>query len=73
MEDKLFGEVFITEQGFEKELDIHQQMIQAFHNRCHELLFEGSVLDKDSKVEVNMIEPVIQRYEGEIQVDDEFE
>ncbi|MBU5466971.1 hypothetical protein KQI49_09070 [Virgibacillus sp. MSJ-26] len=73
MEDELFGKKFITEYGFEKAFDIHQQMIQAFHNRYHELLFEGVVLDKDSKIETSVIEPVIQRYEKEIQVDDEFE
>src|SRR5699024_2493895 len=73
MEDKLFGEIFITEDGFEKAFDIHLEMIQAFHNRYHELLFEGVVLDKDRKIEASVIEPVIQRYEKEIKIGGEFE
>ena len=73
MEDELFGEVFITEEGFEKAFDIHLEIIQAFHNRYHELLFEGVVLDKDSKIEASVIAPVIQQYEKEIQVGGEFE
>ena len=68
MEDELFGEVFITEEGFEKAFDIHLEIIQAFHNRYHELLFEGVVLDKDSEIETSVIEPVIHQYEQEIQV-----
>jgi len=68
MEDELFGEIFITEDGFEKAFDIHLEMIQAFHNRYHELLFEGVVLDKDSEIETSVIEPVIHQYEQEIQV-----
>ena len=68
MEDKLFGEVFITEEGFEKAFDIHLEIIQAFHNRYHELLFEGVVLDKDSEIETSVIERVIHQYEQEIQV-----
>ena len=68
IEDELFGEVFISENGFEMAFDIHLEMIQAFHNCYHELLFEGMLLDADNKIEVNVIEPVIQRYEEEIQV-----
>jgi len=68
MEDELFGEKFITGEGFEKAFDIHLEMIQAFHNRYHELLFEGVVLDKDSEIETSVIEPVIHQYEQEIQV-----
>lgn len=68
MEDELFGEIFITEDGFEKAFDIHLEMIQAFHDRYHELLFEGVVLDKDDKIEASVIEPVIKQYEKEIQV-----
>ena len=73
MEDELFGEVFITEEGFEKAFDIHLEIIQAFHNRYHELLFEGVLLDKDDKIEASVIEPVIQRYEKEIKIGGEFE
>lgn len=73
MEDELFGEIFITEDGFGKAFDIHLEMIQAFHNHYHELLFEGVVLDKDRKIEVSVIEPVIQRYEKEIKIGGEFE
>ena len=73
MEDELFGEMFITENGFEKAFGIHLEMIQAFHNRYHELLFEGVVLDKDSKIEKSVIEPVIQQYEKEIKIGGEFE
>lgn len=73
MEDELFGEIFITAEGFEKAFDIHLEMIQAFYNRYHELLFEGVVLDKDSKIEASVIEPVIQRYEKEIKIGGEFE
>src|SRR5699024_8488 len=73
MEDELFGEIFITGEGFEKAYNIHLEMIQAFHNRYHELLFEGVLLDKDDKIEASVIEPVIQRYEKEIQVGGEIE
>jgi len=73
MEDELFGEIFITKESFGKAFDIHLEMIQAFHNRYHELLFEGVVLDKDSKIEASVIAPVIQQYEKEIQVGGEFE
>ena len=73
MEDGLFGELFITEDGFEKAFDIHLEMIQAFHDRYHELLFEGVLLDEDDKIEVSVIEPVIQRYAKEIQVGGEVE
>lgn len=66
IEDKLFGEVFISEYGFEMAFDIHLEMIQAFHDRYHELLFEGMLLDTDDKIEADVIEPVIQRYEKEI-------
>lgn len=68
MEDELFGEIYITEEGFEKVFDIHLEIIQAFHNRYHELLFEGVVLDKDSEIEASVIEPVIHQYEQKIQV-----
>src|SRR5690625_6516794 len=51
MEDELFGEIFITAEGFEKAFDIHLEMIQAFYNSYHELLLEGVVLDKDSSIE----------------------
>lgn len=63
IEDELFGEKFITENGFEKAFDIHLEMIEAFHERYHELLFEGVLLDKDDQIETNVIEPVIQCYE----------
>src|SRR5699024_9645133 len=68
LENELFGEKFITEAGFEKAFDIHIGMIQAFHNRYHELLFEGVLLDKDDLIEKRVIEPVIQLYEKDIQV-----
>jgi len=68
MEDELFGEVFINENGFEKAFDIHLNMIQAFHDHYHELLLEGVLLDKDDKIETSVIEPVVQRYKKKIQV-----
>jgi len=68
MEDKLFDEIFITKESFEKAFDIHLRMIQAFHNRYQELLFEGVVLNKDDKIEKSVIEPVIHQYEKEIQI-----
>src|SRR5699024_3145654 len=73
MEDELFGEIFITGEGFDKAYNIHLEMIQAFHNSYHELLFEGVLLDKDDKIAASVIEPVIKRYEKEIQVCDGVE
>ena len=69
IEDELFGEKFITANSFQKAFDIHLEMIQAFHKRYHDLLFEGELLDKDNKIEESVIEPVIHQYKKEIQVD----
>src|SRR5699024_11743048 len=66
MEDELFGEIFITKESFGKAFDIHLEMIQAFHNRYHELLLEEVLLDKHDNIEARVTEPVIQRYKKEI-------
>src|SRR5699024_4127707 len=63
LEDSLFGEVFVSENGFQKSYQLHNELILAFHNGYHDLLFEGNVLDTDEKVEGKVIEPVIQRYD----------
>jgi len=67
IEDDLFGEKFITENDFDRSFEIHLEMIEAFHDCYHELLFEGVLLDKDDQIETNVIEAVIQRYEKDIQ------
>src|SRR5699024_12875478 len=69
LENELFGEKFITEAGFEKAFDIHIGMIQAFHNRYHELLFEEVLLDKYYLIKKRQIELVIQLYKNKIQID----
>src|SRR5699024_3999289 len=63
LEDSLFGEVFVSENGFQKAYQLHNELIHAFHNGYHDLLFEGNVLDTDEKVEGDVIEPIIQRYD----------
>ncbi|MGJ9459945.1 hypothetical protein [Oceanobacillus sp. CF4.6] len=65
-EDNLFGETFVGENGFEKAYQLHNELIQAFHNRYHDLLFEGTMLNTDEKIEVKVIEPIVQRYDIKI-------
>jgi len=63
LEDRLFGEVFVSENGFQKAYQLHSELILAFHNGYHNLMFEGTMLDTDEKVEGDVIEPIIQRYD----------
>jgi len=63
LEDHLFGEVFVSKNGFQKAYQLHNELIQSFHNGYHDLLFEGNVLDTDEKVEGKVIEPIIQKYD----------
>lgn len=62
LEDNLFGETFI----FQKAYQLHNELIQAFHNFYHDLLFEGKILNTDKKVEERVIEPIVQSYEVKI-------
>src|SRR5699024_9383271 len=63
LEDRLFGEVFVSENGFQKAYQLHSELILAFHNGYYNLMFEGTMLDTDEKVEGDVIEPIIQRYD----------
>ncbi|WP_066189369.1 hypothetical protein ACS127_03945 [Amphibacillus sp. Q70] len=62
LEDKLFGETFVVDKGFQKAYQLHNELIQSFHHCYHHLLFEGTMLDTDEEVEVKVIEPIVQRY-----------
>src|SRR5699024_7886317 len=66
LEDRLFGEVFVSENGFQKAYQLHSELILAFHNGYHNLMFEGTMLDTDEKVEGDVIEQIIQRYDMRI-------
>lgn len=66
LEDNLFGETFVVDNGFQKAYQLHNELIQSFHNGYHDLLFEGTILDTDEKVEEKVIEPIVQRYHVKI-------
>src|SRR5699024_10563669 len=57
LEDKLFGEAFIGENGFQKAYQLHKELKQALHNHYHDLLFEGNILNTDKKIEETAIGP----------------
>jgi len=63
LEDSLFGGFFISENGFKKAYELHNQLILAFHNGYQDLLSEGAILDTDEKIEEKVIEPIVQRYD----------
>lgn len=67
LEDGLFGETFVSENGFQTAYELHNQLIQAFHDGYHDLLFEGTILDTDEKIEEKVIEPIVKRYDVKIQ------
>src|SRR5699024_8856359 len=67
LEDDLFGETFVSENGFQKAYQLHEQLIQAFHDGYQDLLSEGMILDTDEKIEEKVIEEIIQRYDAKIQ------
>ncbi|MTW87040.1 hypothetical protein F3157_15440 [Virgibacillus dakarensis] len=67
LEDGLFGEAFVSENGFQTAYELHNQLIQAFHDGYHDLLFEGTILDTGKKIEDKVIEPVVQRYDVKMQ------
>ncbi|WP_133087826.1 hypothetical protein [Virgibacillus indicus] len=66
LENNLFEEPFVVDNGFQKAYQFHNELIQSFHNCYHDLLFEGTILNTDEKVEEKVIEPVVQRYEVRI-------
>ncbi|MDY0407217.1 hypothetical protein P5G51_019455 [Virgibacillus sp. 179-BFC.A HS] len=66
LEDSLFGETFVRENGFQKAYKLHNELIHAFHNCYHDLLFEGTIIDTDEIVEEKVIEPIVQRYDVRI-------
>lgn len=66
LEDSLFGGFFISENGFQKAYELHNQLIQAFHNGYQHLLSEGTILDTDKKIEEKIIVPIVQRYDARI-------
>jgi len=67
LEDGLFGETFVSENGFQIAYELHNQLIQAFLDGYHDLLFEGTILDTSKKIEEKVIEPVVQRYDVKMQ------
>ncbi|MBT2217112.1 hypothetical protein KK120_14890 [Virgibacillus dakarensis] len=67
LEDGLFGETFVRENGFKTAYELHNKLIQAFHDGYHDLLFEGTILDTGKKIEEKVIEPVVQRYDVKMQ------
>lgn len=67
LEDGLFGETFVSENGFQTAYELHNQLIQAFHDGYDDLLFEGTILDTGKKIEKKVIEPVVQRYDVKMQ------
>ncbi|WP_079708050.1 hypothetical protein [Paraliobacillus ryukyuensis] len=67
LEDSLFGETFVSENGFQTAYELHNQLIQAFHDGYHDLLSEGTILDTGKKIEDKVIEPVVQRYDMKMQ------
>lgn len=67
LEDGLFGESFVRENGFKTAYELHNQLIQVFHDGYHDLLSEGTILDTDEKIEEKVIEPIVQRYDVKIQ------
>lgn len=66
LEDNLFGETFVGENGFRKAYQLHDQLIQSFHNCYHDLLFEGTILNTDEKIEEKVIVPIVQQLDKEI-------
>jgi len=63
LEDNLFGEAFVGNNGFQKAYQLHEELLKLFHSRYHDLLFEGNVLDTDEKVESTVIEKSVQSYD----------
>ena len=66
LEDNLFGETFVGNNGFQKAYQLHEELLKLFHSRYHDLLFEGNVLDTDEKVESTVIGKSVQSYDVKI-------
>lgn len=66
LEDNLFGETFVDENGFRQAYQLHNELILAFHDCYHDLLFEGTMLNTDEKIEVKVIVPNVQKLDKDI-------
>ncbi|WP_174615263.1 hypothetical protein [Virgibacillus ihumii] len=65
-ESTLFDEPFIVEYGFKEAYQLHNQLVQAFHTKFDELLFTGEVLDTDEKINEQVIDVILRKFESKI-------
>src|SRR5699024_2664357 len=61
LEDRLCGEVLVSENGYQKAYQLHSEILLAFHDGDHKLMFAGTMLDTDEKEEGDVIELIRQR------------
>jgi len=74
-ETELFKKpTFITKYGFTECMKYHDELEQSYHDKYHELLYKGEVVETDNHIIKTIIDPLANQYKQKIinyQKDDE--